>query len=293
MDEEPTQQATQPFLDPRRRGDPSLLSEEDEVDVLCILRPSSPAAYQAVKLVASTTPQHILQNEGISEIFKCGDQSLPEEGRTPQALSESGSLIGDLDAATQPRETFKGSGPTLDIALRLSSKVKDPCLGFTFGRLSQRCDLLIMEGKNQPISGMHFRIFVKENSVPMLEDTSTNGTAVDGKLLQASGKAPGTEKRRMLTTGCRIEVMCDKSGTNETMMRFIVDIPKRPRFLDQWRLKLGNYLQFVYQLERQAAVRNAAVQNGDVMALAPVSLYSKLMGYILTYSYHRRPLSPR
>lgn len=270
MDEEPSQPATQPFSDPRRRGDPSLLSEQDEVDVLCILRPSSPAAYQAVKLVASTSPQHILQNEGMSEIFKCGDQSLLEEGRTPQALSESGSLIGDLDVATQPRETFKGSGPTLDIALRLSSKMKDPCLGFTFGRLSQRCDLIIMKGANQPISGMHFRIFVKENSVPMLEDTSTNGTYVDGILLQASG--PGTEKRRMLMTGGRIEVLCDKTDTNETIMRFIVDIPRRPRFPDQWGLKLSNYLKFVYQHERQAAVRNAAVLNGDVMNLAPVSL---------------------
>lgn len=269
MDEEPTQQ-TQPFLDPRRRGDSSLLSEEEEVDVLCILRPSSPAAYQAVKLVASTTPQHILQNEGMSEIFKCGDQSLLEEGRTPQARSESASLTGDLDVATPPRETFKGSGPTLDIALRLSSKLKDPCLGFTFGRLSQRCDLVIMEGKNYKISGMHFRIFVKENSVPMLEDTSTNGTLVDGKLLQASVKGPGSEKRRMLTTGCRIEVLCENSATD--MMRFIVEIPKRPRFPDQWRLRLGNYLQFVYQLERQAAVRDEAVRNGGVMDLAPVSL---------------------
>lgn len=271
MDEEPSQ-PTQPFLDPRRRGDSSLLSKEDEVDILCILRPSSPAAYKAVQLVASTAPQHILQNEGMSEIFKCGDQSLFEEGRTPQALSESGSLIGDLDVATPSRETFKGSGPTLDIALRLSSKMKDPCLGFTFGRLSQRCDLVITEGGNIIISGVHFRIFVKENSVPMLEDSSTNGTFVDGKLLRAYGPQPTPEKRRMLTTGCRIEVLSEKDTPNETIMRFIVDIPKRPRFPDQWRLKLSNYLKFVYQLERQAAVRNAAALNGDVMTLAPVSL---------------------
>lgn len=271
MDEEPSQ-PTQPFLDPRRRGDSSLLSKEDEVDVLCILRPSSPAAYKAVKLVASTAPQHILQNEGMSEIFKCGDQSLLEEGRTPQTLSESGSLIGDLDVATPSRETFKGSGPTLDIALRLSSKMKDPCLGFIFGRTSQRCDLVITEGGNITISGMHFRIFVKENSVPMLEDTSTNGTFVDGKILRAYGTEPTPEKRRMLTTGCRIEVLGERDAPNETMMRFIVDIPKRPRFADQWRLKLSNYLKFVYQLERQAAVRNAAALNGDVMTLAPVSL---------------------
>lgn len=271
MDEEPTQK-TQPFSDPRRWGDSSLLREEDEVDVLCILRPCSPAAYHAVKLVASTTPQHILQNEGMSEIFKCGDHSLLEEGRSPQAGSESGNLIGDEDITTPPRETFKGSGPTLDIALRLSSKLKDPCLGFTFGRLPQRSDLVIMEGSNLRISGMHFRIFVKENSVPMLEDTSTNGTLVDGKLLRASDDGSVYEKRRMLTTGCRIEAFCDASATNEYMMRFIVEIPKRPRFPDQWRLKLGNYLQFVYQLERQAAVRDEAVRNGGVMNIAPVSL---------------------
>lgn len=266
MDEEPTQK-TQPFSDPRRRGDSSLLSEEDEVDVLCILRPSSPAAYQAVKLVASTTPQHILQNKDMSEIFNSG--SILEEGRTPQARSESASLTGDLDIATPPRETFKGSGPTLDIALRLSSKLKDPCLGFTFGRLSQSSDLHIMEAKNYHISGMHFRIFVKENSVPMLEDSSKNGTLVDGNFLQGKAKGPGSEKRRMLTTGCRIEVLCDLS---ECVMRFIVEIPKRPRFPDQWRLKLGNYLQFVYQLERQAAARYEAVRDGGVINLAPVSL---------------------
>lgn len=265
-------QNTQPFSDPRRWGDSSLLREEDEVDVLCILRPCSPAAYHAVKLVASTTPQHILQNEDMSEFFKCGDHNLLKEGRSPQARSESGSLIGDEDVATQPLETFKGSGPPLDIALRLSSKLKDPCLGFTFGRLPQKSDIVIMEGSNVRISGMHFRIFVKENAVTMLEDTSKNGTLVDGKHLKANDGGSGSEKRRMLTTGCRIEVICDESSTNEYMMRFIVEIPKRPRFPDQWRLKLGNYLQFVYQLERQAAVHDEAVRNGGVMNIAPVSL---------------------
>lgn len=271
MDEEPTQN-TQPFSDPRRRGDSSLLREEDEVDVLCILRPCSPAAYHAVKLVASTTPQHILQNEGMSESFKCGDHSLLEKGRSPQARSESGSLIGDADVATPPLETFKGSGPPLDIALRLSSKLKDPCVGFTFGRLHQKSDIVIMEGSNIRISGIHFRIFVKENSVPMLEDKSKNGTLVDGKLLGGVVGGSSSEKRRMLTTGCRIEAFCDESSTNEYMIRFIVEIPKRPRFPDQWRLKLGNYLQFVYQLERQAAVRDEAVRNGGVMNIASVSL---------------------
>lgn len=271
MDEEPTQN-TQPFSDPRRLGDSSFLREEDEVDVICILRPCTPAAYHAVKFVASTTPQHILQNEGMSEIFKCGDESLLEEGRSPQARSESGSLPGNEDVATPPRETFKGSGPTLDIALRLSSKLKDPCLGFTFGRLPQKNDLVIVNESNVRISAMHFRIFVKENSVPMLEDTSTNGTLVDGKLLQGKGAKSVSEKRRMLTTGCRIEAFCDTSTSNEYMMRFIVEIPKRPRFPDQWRLKLGNYLQFIYQLERQAAVRDEAVRKGGVMNIAPVSL---------------------
>lgn len=258
MDEEQTQN-TQPFSDPRRSGDSSLLREEDEVDILCILRPCTPTAYHAVKLVASTTPQHILQNEDMSEIFRCGDQSLLEENKSSQARSESG-------------ETFKRSGPTLDIALRLSSKLKDPCLGFTFGRLPEKSDLVLIEESNIRISGHHFRIFVKENSVPMLEDMSKNGTFVDGKLLGGVDAKTVSEKRRMLTTGCRIEAICDASSPNEYMMRFIVEIPKRPRFPDQWRVKLGNYLQFVYQLERQAAVRDEAVRNGGVMTIASVSL---------------------
>lgn len=269
MDEEQTQN-TQPFSDPRRSGDSSLLREEDEVDILCILRPCTPAAYHAVKLVASSTPQHILQNKDTSEILRCGDQSLLEEGKSSQADSESGSLTGDV--ARPPRETFKRSGPTLDIALRLSSKLKDPCLGFTFGRLPEKSDIVLIEESNVRISGMHFRIFVKENSVPMIEDRSINGTLVDGIQLGGSEAKTVSEKRRMLTTGCRIEAFCDASSTNEYMMRFIVEIPKRPRFPDQWRLKLGNYLQFVYQLERQASVRNEALRKVGVMNIAPVSL---------------------
>ncbi len=275
MDEEATQQATQPFLDPRRQGDKSMLSEEDEADVLCILHPSSPAAYQAVKLVAATAPQHILQNDGMPHTLRGGDDSLLEESNGPQAVSKPGGEIIDLD---RTQECSGTSGPTLEIALRLSSNLKDPCLGFTFGRLTKRCDLVISESNMNPISGMHFRIFINQHGVPMIEDTSTNGTLVEGKLLQASGKDPGTEKRRMLTGGCIIQVLCHDSANNE--IKFIVKFPERTRARKQWQNKLREYMAYVVQLERGAAFRNEAAQKGAVMDLAPVSTSSKLTAYI-------------
>ncbi|KAL8731091.1 MAG: hypothetical protein Q9166_003619 [cf. Caloplaca sp. 2 TL-2023] len=59
MDNSATQPADIPQTNPRAKR--KTLSDYDRTDILCILTPTSPAAFQAVELVAATTEQHILK----------------------------------------------------------------------------------------------------------------------------------------------------------------------------------------------------------------------------------------
>ena len=224
MDEEPTQQATQPFLDPRRLGrQGSNMREEDESDVICILHPASHGAYSAVKLMVSTSPQHILQNEGLSRYLE--EDELEE------------SEFDDCDDTGFP-----------DIALRLSSRVRDPRMGFVFGRDPRNCDIII--GSQDPerrVSNVHLRIFLNPGGIIMLEDMSTNGTCVDGTLLAAK-QPSGRPRTRMLQQGAVIKLITPK---DEEGTRFIVGIPTRDRGQDKYESKLSQYLAYINQLQRQ------------------------------------------
>lgn len=263
MEEPATQPATQPFLDPRRDGPKSMLSEEDECDVLCILHPTSPNAYRAVQLVADYTPQHILQNKNLSHKSKDGNGSITESS----TRSGTTSLRGSMQSASE------GDECAMDIALRLTSKLNDPCLGFTFGRGQTRSDILIGTPEEVRISISHFRIYVNQSGIVMLEDTSKNGTLVDTTYLCAKSEKPTTEKRRMLNSGTMVAVILDPNKPNlEDSMRFIVKIPSRNRVEDRWHDKLQNYIEYINQTGRQRAARAESSQNGAPTAILSVSL---------------------
>ncbi|KAL4892559.1 kinase-like domain-containing protein [Aspergillus ambiguus] len=223
---EATQESTQPCTDPRRIGrDNSGLHEEDLSDIICILHPNSPAAHQAVAVTARHAPQHILQRHELE--------------------------YEDADTAA------------LDIALRLSSNVHDISSGFCFGRNKLRCDLLLTDPSSKRVSNVHFRIYLTEDVILMLEDVSTNGTIVDNHRLRKAHR----DNNRMLTSGSVIQVMNGNLSSDE--MRFVVRIPARDGYHMQYTDNLIRYFERV-QKHRQGAV---AVQPKGRQTSAQPSLH--------------------
>ncbi|GAD98986.1 conserved hypothetical protein [Paecilomyces variotii No. 5] len=198
---EATQESTQPYADPRRIGyNNSGLHEQDVSDIICILHPNSRAAHDAVAATADLAPQHILQRD-------------------------------DLEYETSDIAAR-------DIALRLSSPVRDPAAGFCFGRNSNRCDVVLSaDDSAKRISNVHFRIYLTDDGIIMLQDTSTNGTVVDNCRLRKNQK----DCSRMLTNGSVIQVVMGTQSADE--VKFVLRVPPRDGYTVQYTENLIRYLQ--------------------------------------------------
>ena len=269
MEEEATQPSTQPRVDPRRHGSSSMLSVEDEADVVCILHPATPAAYEATKLIAKYCPQHILQNHGLS--YNLDYEGIEEAPTTEPKVDDNDldySQTGDVRGMDMPESSPR------DIALRFSSRVHDMCMGWSFGRNPLKCDLPIV-GSNETlkISNRHFRIYLNTYGVLMLEDTSTNGTWVDHNHLQMKPGHAGQKSRRTIQQGSMIEILL---SAPDPCMRFIVNIPSRDRGEAKYNQKLGEYMALVKQLDGQARVVAEGAATGNVMAPPAVFPNSRL-----------------
>lgn len=210
---EATQESTQPYADPRRMGsNNSGLHEQDVSDIICILHPNSRAAHDAVAATADLSPQHILQRDELE--------------------------YQSSDIAAR------------DIALRLSSSVRDPKIGFSFGRNASRCDVLLAADDGaKRISNVHFRIYLTGDGILMLQDTSMNGTVVDNCRLRKNQK----DSSRMLTSGSVIQVVSGNQPNDE--VRFIVRIPSRDGYTVQYTENLIRYLERVHKHEADATKR--------------------------------------
>lgn len=224
--------ATQRVLDPRRLGqNASDLSDEDLSDIFCILHPVSLPAIRAAALIHELTPEYTIMSEGnVNMREKEGDQED----------------MGTFVLATQ-------GIVSCDIALRLSANLKNPTGGFLFGRNQQRCDFLLgRDDQVKRVSNIHFRIYINEYGIIMLEDQSTNGTAVDGNLLRAKEKENGMEYKHTLEIGSRIILTMTPP---EEDFRFIVRIPRRDDTSEiAYQQNLTNYFMRIQntQAEKQA-----------------------------------------
>lgn len=109
------------------------------------------------------------------------------------------------------------------IALRFSAQVKDPIKGFTFGRNPRYCDICLRNDPHRRLSNIHFRIYLNEWGVLMLEDQSTNGTIVDGTLLKKKD-SPRAETKRTLSSGSKIKILMYEESSD---IVFMVRIPIR------------------------------------------------------------------
>ena len=241
MEEEATQPNTQQVLDPRRLGrNNSGLSDSDIADVVCILHPASPAAFTIVAHTAEQSPQHVLQNDGLANFTDRPLKNMLEEHETFLLGSDS-------------------SGHAKDLALRLSSSLKNTVLGFTFGRNPRSCDIIFDIDTVKRISNLHFRIYVTHAGIVMLEDMSTNGTLVDENHLKGKAQKVATQ---MLIQGSVIQVPSTKP---EESIKFIVRIPSREghdtAYLQNFQVFRARMDAAAREFEQQGRINHAGMAN--------------------------------
>ena len=245
--DEATQQNTQPIDYVRTKGANSMLNTRDEADILCFLHPASLPAHKAVDLVLESTPQHIYMSHE--------KESVPTLGPIAARNNESEDSSSDKSELAAPGARVTSP----DLALRMSSQVRDRRMGFVFGRNLKKCDLL-MAKDSMRLSSAHFRVYVNHSGVLMLEDMSKNGTYVDYHLLMSLKADPpnhGLPSTRMLSHGSIVElpVIAEK---NEEWIRFIVLFPARKNGEDAYQSNLVDYIQWIKQDERKVQIARAA-----------------------------------
>ncbi|EME48947.1 hypothetical protein DOTSEDRAFT_67855 [Dothistroma septosporum NZE10] len=232
-----TQQCTQDVLDPRREGkNNSGLSTEDISDVMCIFHPGTPAAYHLANFTAQRAPQYILEDVDMSD-----EEPLPESAT--QDLEDDQKTFILSAGVDRPIQSY-------DFAFRFSTNTLQPALGIIFGRNPDWCDIIVSGDVHRRVSNMHFALYMNEAGVIMLQDTSTNGTMVDDILLK--GKSGQHPTARMLNHGSVIQIL---SPSPEEAIKFIVRIPSRTGFHDQYLAKFDAYL--ARQVAAETAYRKA------------------------------------
>jgi len=251
--------ATQLVIDPRRLGHHnSGLNDDDLTDIFCILHPASMSACIAAAQIAKESPEHTISNTGVELKVRGGSNNNPVKLPTTSDLVAQGVA-------------------SRDIALRLSANLKDPLLGFRFGRNPERCDFVIAgtEGAKK-ISNLHFRIYLNEHGILMLEDHSTNGTQVENVMLRGKLKKDGEQYRHTLVQGSLITLVMTPPDED---IRFVVRIPQREGEYEAiYNQNLQRYFQRLQEIrqarvaERDAAAARANGETGDAHQ-GPVSRF--------------------
>lgn len=213
MADDATQPATQQVLDPRRVGrNNSGMDAQDVADVLALLVPASSAAIKIVTDAADSRPEHVLLRNSYD------------------SFDDEFSNIEEQETIIINRESGQQSSAGADLALRMSSHLINPSLGFVFGRNANSSDIVFGQDSNKRISNQHFRIYLNSDAVLMLEDMSTNGTLVDDVLLK--NRDPRFNKVRMIASGSEIRI---QNNVDAEIVKFMVRIPSRtshmPRFV--------------------------------------------------------------
>ncbi|KAJ2904137.1 hypothetical protein MKZ38_008758 [Zalerion maritima] len=239
-DSQPTQQATQNVIDPRRIGKQnSGFSDEDVSDIICLLYPHSAAARQEANRIALENSSHIL-------------------GR-----HDADNVNVDLSHEDDASRFQPSSAGDYAIILRLSAKVHNPAQGFTFGRNVNRCDIVFHNDPVRRLSNIHFRVYVNDYGVVMIEDTSTNGTIVDNQLLKCRSTKP---TRRTLSSGSIIQILMHDESSD---LSFLVRIPRRDGEYDAvYTQNLANYLRRQRPLDA-ADARTIVPDQGGRLNLFP------------------------
>ncbi|CAK7198625.1 Protein kinase protein rad53 [Sporothrix eucalyptigena] len=247
---QPTQPATQNVIDPRRVGQQnSGFTDEDIADIICLLIPYSINARNEAARLARLNSPFVIAGEEAQNV----DVDYTHEDQAGHfGLSTAG----------------PGTGPAF--VLRLSAQVKDPLQGFTFGRNANRCDICFNNDSLRRLSNIHFRIFINEHGVLMLQDQSTNGTAVDEVLLKA--RRPGMSNKRTLNSGTKVSILLQNDAHD---LAFLVRVPRREgQYEAAYQRNLHAYLERLAMVADDDA--NAGTQQtigaspGGIVNLFPV-----------------------
>ena len=241
MDDGPTQKVILSRTQPHSQK--NIYSDFDRTDILCVLIPTTPAAYQAVELVDETAEHHILRRP---------PGFLPSKATRPADQTDGGCHV-----PTNPKPK-----PLLGIALRMNSVILNPALGFIFGRNKEKSDLLISRDRQKGVSQRHFRIYVNSTGSLMCQDISTNGTYVDSALLRVN-----SSDQRTLHHGSVVEVL---TGEDEESIRFMIQVPDRADMTELYGSKLGQYIDFVEQMERRLREERNRKDKSVPIDLSPV-----------------------
>ena len=230
---QPTLNATQPVEDPRRRGtNLSNVSDVDATDVICLLHPNSPAAFDGVKANLVIAPQHILQNDDLDDITEDDVDFNP--------------------LYQQPR----------DIALRMSSEVRNPKDGYRFGRLRSTCDIVLTSNPDEAlVSKTHFKIFVNSQGSLMLQDLSTNGTIVDDIHLTTRKRKEDKKVQTATTVLKNGSIISVVAGRSRDEVKFMVRIPNRGDKEDEYEENLRRYLAARGSVAQFASMRESSYGN--------------------------------
>ena len=230
--------ATQNVVDPRRLGKQnSGFSDEDVADIICLLIPSSESAKAELDKIASQTTAHLTRHGDAANV----------------------NLDLDLDDDASDFQLAPDDARGRALILRLSANVKDPRQGFTFGRNQMRCDVHFAQDPHRRLSNIHFRIYVNEYGVLMLEDKSTNGTVVDECLLKGKAKNH-TKNKRTLSSGSRISILMHERTSD---LAFLVRIPRRDgQYAEAYQNNLLAHRRRLRELDQRDQDPNATIVPG-------------------------------
>ncbi|KPM44558.1 hypothetical protein AK830_g2030 [Neonectria ditissima] len=170
----------------------------DTSSTICVLHPTSETA----RLVA----QHLLDEDSPYAFVKASGIKQFRDKDSPQNLDYK--LHPDLDFHLESLSRHDvGDCATI---LNISTKPKNPAVGYTFGRHPSRCDIALVNDPHRRISNMHFSISINEDGTPIIEHHLTNGTVVDGQMLDrnltAKGKTGPTVTKLTLVSGMVVNI---------------------------------------------------------------------------------------
>ena len=208
----------------------------------------------------------------MSHVYEAPDEDITTGGDTRPGDEFDDSE--DPNIQLPDPNTSKWDGPAKDIALRFSSKVHNLGLGFTFGRNPAKCDVILTNRDTYLISNRHFRAFMKTNGSFMIEDTSTNGTIVDGIILhggKGNSANPNSESQHTLCNGDTIELPLRGLKYGQSI-RFSVKMPMRSELgQEKYNQNCVAYIKCVEQAERQLGFLAQARLDGNAPIVPPVS----------------------
>lgn len=230
-----TQQLTCPQERPVERNS-SHMSESDLRNIILVLLPSSSTASAAVQGLITHSPQHILQYEQIRNDWEESSVDIGDGDDTQAQQSTANHLLTPRLGPVRSKKLGH-----LDVAWRFDSSLKEPSRGLVFGRNPDFCDVVLGDADSiRRVSNVHFRIYLNDCGIPMLEDCSTNGTYIDGNVLRADKGI----KTWMLKTG-QVISMIQGTENDEEELKFVVKFPERGMFHGAYEQRLDRYLHYL------------------------------------------------